>query len=226
MWRDITTLAREAWRAMSAGLGTPRARPGEVVRSAAARVRTVLNMARSLANPASGAPTVTIQTELRKITNQVFDVEHMARGALWHHWGRRTVAERRVFVALFTDLLERLYVAHLRHSRWVTTIPVGEVVEGGFATVTWKIGTFDSAAVLDYRLHCRQGFWKVYDVLLNGHSFVASCRADLDQTIRAASYAALVKEMPRRDRIGFLGAGQTLAATATGVPASAMAASG
>jgi phospholipid transport system substrate-binding protein len=227
MWEALRTRTREAWRAVSTGLGAPPARPGDVVRSAITRVRTVLNTARSLSNPLSSATPRMHPTELRKITNQVFDVEHMARGALWHHWARRPVAERRQFVGLFSDLLERLYIAHLRQSQWVTTIPVGEIVEGTFATVTWKIGTFQTAAVLDYRLHRRQGGWKIYDILLNGHSFVASCRADFDQAIRSASYATLVRELPRRDWAGFLGTGHTLVvAAASEMEASEMAVSG
>jgi phospholipid transport system substrate-binding protein len=208
MWIDLRTEAREAFRAVSEGLRAPRPRPGELVRTAQARVRTVLNSARSLSS--SGATTDTLRKELRRITDEVVDVEHMARGALWDHWAHRTVAERQEYIALFTDLLERLYVVHLRQSQWVTVMPVHEMVQETFATVTWKIGSFDGgASVLDYRLHRRQGRWRIYDVLLNGHSFVASCRADFDQAIRSASYTALVRDMPRRDRAGFVGAGQT-----------------
>jgi ABC-type transporter MlaC component len=99
-------------------------------------------------------------------------------------------------------------------------------VEGTFATVSWKIGTLQTAAALDYRLHRRQGGWKIYDILLNGHSFVAACRADFDQAIRSASYATLVRELPHRDWAGFLGIGHTLVAAASEMEASELAVSG
>jgi phospholipid transport system substrate-binding protein len=215
MWANLRTQASEAWRVVSIGLSGPRTRPGDLVRSAMARIRVTLNAARSISNPRSGATLDKVRTDLRRITDQVFDLEHMARGALWQHWSRRTPSERRHFVALFTELLERLYVAHLRQSRWATMLPVGEMVQGTFATVTWNISAFDQAVVLDYRLHCRKGQWKIYDVMLNGSSFVASCRADFDQAIHASSYAALVRDMPRRDRAGFFGVGHTLTPAAS-----------
>ncbi|MGH2651563.1 MAG: MlaC/ttg2D family ABC transporter substrate-binding protein, partial [Actinomycetota bacterium] len=153
-----------------------------------------------------------LRAELRRISNEVFDVEQMARGILWHHWAKRTALEQTEFIRLFTDLLERLYVAHIRQLRWVIVVPAGEVVDTSYATVTWKLNTLGSVGVIEYRLRRRAGRWKIYDVMLNGRSFVSSCREEFDERIHASSYSAFVRELPRRDHAGFVGPGSTLTA--------------
>jgi phospholipid transport system substrate-binding protein len=151
------------------------------------------------------------RTELRRAANDIFHMEHIARAVLWAHWGRLTAAEKLRFTELFTDLLERLIMAHLRQLRWVTVVPTREVVGEHTALVTWKVGTLQAMAVLEYRLQWRDGRWKICDVLLDGHSFVSACREDFDQKIRSSSFRALTAELPHRDHAGFVGPHSTLA---------------
>jgi phospholipid transport system substrate-binding protein len=160
-----------------------------------ARIRTIVN--------SPGART-RARSELRRVSKDIFHMEHIARGVLWAHWGRLTPADRRQFVALFTDLLERLVVAHLRQLRWATIVPTREVVGEHSASVTWRVATPEAVAVLEYRLQWRAGHWKLCDLLLNGHSFIAACREDFDEKIRSSSFRALLAELPRRNHAGFV----------------------
>jgi ABC-type transporter MlaC component len=206
MWDALRTGTRAVWQAVNGALTPPRGKPTEAIQSALARVKTIVNSPRPL-DLARG--------ELRRVFRDIFDVEHMGRAVLWSHWGRRTPVEQYEFVWTFTDLLERLVVAHVRQLRWVTVMPVGEVVSESSAKVTWKVGTLQAAATVEYRLRYRDGHWRICDVLVNGRSFVASCREQCDHFIRSSSYRALVAEMPRWDRVGFIGPGSTLAPAAT-----------
>lgn len=203
MWHSVMTGSRDAWRALSEALITPRARPEDALRAGLSRMKAVLS---------SGRGRQVVRIEFRRVFNDVLHVEQVARAVLWAHWGRLTPADQRQFVASFTDFLERLVVAHLRQLRWVTIRPISEVVGERSASVSWRVATMDAAAVLEYRLQWRDGRWKICDVLLNGHSFVAGCREDFDQTIRSSSFRALIADLTRRDRAGFVGPGSTLAA--------------
>jgi ABC-type transporter MlaC component len=87
-------------------------------------------------------------------------------------------------------------------------------VDGKHATVKWKIGTLRMTAAIEYRLRLQNARWRIFDVLLNGQSFIASCRQELDQKIRASSYTAVVRDMPRWESLAFMGPGLTLAPTA------------
>jgi phospholipid transport system substrate-binding protein len=213
MWNHLRTKARDAWQAVSSTLIPAPPPPGEVVRSALNRVNALLITGETISGSDSTVPGY-VRGELRSVSTEVFDLEHMARGALWRHWATRTPAERMDFVRVFTDLLERLYVPHVRQSRWVSVLRSNDVVEGQHATVKWKIGTLRMTAAIEYRLRLREGRWKIFDVMLNGHSFIAACRQEFDQKIRASSYSAVVREMPRWESLAFLGPGLTLAPTA------------
>ncbi|HEY7650619.1 MAG TPA: ABC transporter substrate-binding protein [Methylomirabilota bacterium] len=206
MWHSVVTGSRDAWRALSEALITSRARPEDALRTGLGRMKSVLSSGRS--------PQV-VRAEFRRVLNDVLHVPQIARGALWAHWGRLTPTDQRQFVAQFTDFLERLIVAQLRQLRWVTIRPVSEVVGDRTASVTWRIATSDTAAILEYRLHWRDGRWKICDALVNGHSFVAGCREDFDRTIRASSFRALIADLARRDHAGFVGPGFTLTAAAS-----------
>lgn len=213
MWNNLRTTARGAWQAIGSALIASPPAPGEVVRSALNRVNALLIRGESISGSASAVPSY-IRSGLRQVSTDVFDLEHMARGALWRHWAPRTSGERAEFVRHFTDLLERLYVPHVRQSRWVSVLRSSDVVEGNHATVKWRIGTLHMTAAIEYRLRLQDARWRIFDVLHNGQSFIASCRQELDQKIRSSSYAAVVREMPRWESLAFIGPGLSLAATA------------
>ena len=51
---------------------------------------------------------------------------------------------------------------------------------------------------LDYRLQLRDGKWRVYDVLIDGVSFVSTYRSEFNRIIQLSSYASLVDKMRKR----------------------------
>lgn len=179
--------------------------PGAVVKSATARVTTILKSARSRPHGQGELTRQDLQRvhgEIRRIANEVFDTEQMARGLLSRHWATRTPAQQAEFVRLFTGFLERSCASHITESWRVTILQVGEVLDGNFAMVTWRIFTLRTLALLVYRLHLKNGRWKIYDVLLNGESFVAACRSQFDRALTfpsdAASIQAALAEALRR----------------------------
>ena len=73
---------------------------------------------------------------------------------------------------------------------------VGESVDGEFATVRSKIVTSRGAEIpVDYRLHVVGSRWQVYDVVVQGVSFVANYRGQFDRIIRTSSYAQLMRDL-------------------------------
>lgn len=213
MWNHLRTRAQSTWRAFSSALIRAPQAPGDVVRSALNRVNALLISGESISGSVNAVPAY-IRSELRNISNEVFDIEHMARGVLWKHWPSRSPSERTEFAGQFTDLLERLYVPQVRHSRWVSVLRSNDVVEGQHATVKWKIGTLRMTAAIEFRLRLRDNRWRIFDVLFNGQSFVGSCRHELDHKIRSSGYESVVQDMSRWESLAFVGPGLTLAPTA------------
>ena len=51
---------------------------------------------------------------------------------------------------------------------------------------------------LDYRLHVLDGRWRIYDVVVQGVSFIASYRSQFDRVIRAESYSSLRERLQKK----------------------------
>jgi phospholipid transport system substrate-binding protein len=141
------------------------------------------------------------QERLRKIADQAFDWQEMARRALAVHWRERTPQERQEFVQLFRDLVERAYMQRLE-----TAIQekqdiqyLGEQVDGSRAVVKTQVLTKRNQQVpIEYRLHKVDGRWKIYDVLVEGISLVNNYRSQFNRIISSSSYSALVDKMRSR----------------------------
>ena len=187
--------------------GSPATTPKQVVQTAVERVVAVLEGTEATRDRSErGEPRIPsdghTRTEIRRIAVDLFDFDDMARRTLSRHWAGRSRAEQAEFVTLFTDLLERSYVGRIEGYTGEKIAYVGEKIDGAYAVVRSRIvsprGRPETA--VDYRLHRRDGRWKVYDVLIDGVSFVSTYRSQFNRVISAASYGALVEAL-RKGRI-------------------------
>jgi phospholipid transport system substrate-binding protein len=185
--------------------GSPATTPRQVVQSSVDRVIAVLDGTEADRDRAQrGEARVPTNerplTELRRIALDLFDFDEMARRTLSRHWAARTRAEQAEFVRLFMDLLERSYVGRIEAYAGEKIVYVGETIDGGYALVRSKIVAprRRQETAVDYRLHRRNGRWKVYDVLVDGVSFVSTYRSEFNRVITASSYSALVDALRNR----------------------------
>jgi phospholipid transport system substrate-binding protein len=200
--------ALAAWFLVAAAAASPAVAPRDVVQGAVTRVIATLEDAKfnqpGEALTASGPTADRVRSEIRRIATELFDFDEVARRALSRHWAGRTRAEQTEFIALFTDLLERSYVGKIESYSGEKIVYTGEVVDGTYATVRSRIVTrrrTDTA--LDYRMHEIDGRWKVYDVLIDGVSFVSTYRSEFNRVIQSSSYDELVERL-RKKRIDIL----------------------
>lgn len=178
----------------------PATAPREIVQSAVTRVIAVLDGVEPDRSDRAerGVPnTDRARSEIRRIANDLFDFDEMAKRTLSRHWTARTRAEQAEFVSLFTDLLERSYIGRIEAYTGEKIAYVGETIDGNYAFVRSKITSprrrQDTA--LDYRLAQRDGRWRVYDVLIDGVSFVSTYRSEFNRVIAGSSYRALVEAL-------------------------------
>ena len=190
-----------AWLLVASAVAAPAAAPREVVQSAVDRVLAAIQRAEMESNPAP-APRLAMEQrriEIRRVATELFDFDEISRRALSRHWTARTTAEQAEFVRLFTDLLERTYIGRIESYSGEKIVYLGESVDGGFATVRSKVTTSRRGeSPLDYRLHVRDGRWKVYDVLIDHVSFVSTYRSEFDRIIQKESYASLVGRLRKQ----------------------------
>ena len=138
--------------------------------------------------------------EIKRIARGLFDFDEVARRALSRHWAGRTHDEQTEFIGLFTDLLERSYMNRIEAYAGERILYTAEAVDGTYATVRSKVLTQRrSEILLDYKMHLRDSRWQVYDVLIDGVSFVSTYRSQFDRVIQAESYGALVERLRKRN---------------------------
>lgn len=134
---------------------------------------------------------------VRKVAIDVFDVEETAKRALGRHWQGRSAEERREFVDLFADLLERTYISKIDLYGGERIKFTQEQMDGADrAVVRGKVVTKRGTEIpVEARMNKRGDKWLMYDVLLENISLVGNYRAQFDQIIRTASYGELVKRL-------------------------------
>jgi phospholipid transport system substrate-binding protein len=176
------------------------ASPRDVVQNAVARVVAIVGESSDAERTAKADVVDRRRAEVRRLASEIFDFDEMARRALSRHWAPRTKVEQTEFVELFTDLLERTYVARIESYAGERISYPTEIIDGEYATVRSRIVTRRRAeTLLDYRLHLVDGKrWKVFDISVDGVSFVATYRSEFSRIVQSSSYAALVDRMRKK----------------------------
>ena len=134
------------------------------------------------------------RAELRKTIFPRFDFEEMAKRSLGSEWRRRTPAEQKEFVSLFTDLLKDTYVASIESYRGEHVVYRRETLDGNYAEVTTAVITERGEEFrIDYRLNLEGSEWKVYDVIIENVSIVNNYRSQFRRILGRSSFAELLQ---------------------------------
>jgi ABC-type transporter MlaC component len=126
-------------------------------------------------------------------------IQKLSQQALGAQWSKLDSRERTHFVALVTQLLEK--IAYPNAARFFSSFQVkvlGEDAEGGRHIVRTLVTRPDGGAVaIDYILET-DGRWLIVDVILDRQSLVASMTSQIQATLKASSYRGLVGQMQER----------------------------
>lgn len=190
-----------AWLLVAAAATTPAVSPRDVVQGAVSRVLLALQKGDTDADPSPTKRLTTEQrrVEIRRIATDLFDFDEMSRRVLSRQWSTLSPEERAEFTRLFTDLLERTYIGRIEAYSGEKIVYLGEIVDSPFAIVRSKVLTRrNTETPLDYRMHLKDGRWKVYDVLIDNVSFVSTYRSEFTRILQRESYAALMDRLRKQ----------------------------
>jgi phospholipid transport system substrate-binding protein len=137
------------------------------------------------------------RAKMRQAVFQRFGFEEMAQRALGQYWPKRTPAEKKEFITLFGDLLERSYINKIEsYTGEQKVLYTKESIDKDYASVRTEIVVKRDANVeVVYQLLRRDGNWQVYDVVIEGVSLVNNYRTQFNNIISRESYEALVKKL-------------------------------
>ena len=139
------------------------------------------------------------RTRMRHVANGRFDWREMARRSLAKHWKQRTEEEKREFVPLFTDLLERAYLKRIENYSGDKVSYDGEKVKGKYSLVKVRIFTDKQVEIpVAYKMQKKGPEWKIYDVSIEGVSLVKNYRKQFDSVILSSSYEGLVEKLKEK----------------------------
>lgn len=133
---------------------------------------------------------------IRNVANERFDWTGMAMRSLARHWRERTNEQKKEFVPLFTDLLERTYMKRIENYSGDKVSYDGEKVDGKYSLVKIRIFTDKQVEIpVVYKLKKKGPEWKIYDVSIEGVSLVNNYRKQFDSIILSSSYEGLVEKL-------------------------------
>jgi phospholipid transport system substrate-binding protein len=166
--------------------------------------QTTDNILSILSNPALKAPDKA--SERKKQFSQAlegrFDWEELSRRSLARHWAERTPQEKKEFVPLFRDLLERTYLEKVDGYSGETVRYEGEALDGEYATVKVRIQTKSKNEIpVEYRMLKKANTWWVYDISIEGVSLVNNYRQQFNSMLQKSTFQEVLKRLKEKSSL-------------------------
>ena len=149
----------------------------------AEEIKATIEYAQSVLNDPSLSEAAR-KERVKKAAYDRFDFVEMSQRVLARHWTKLTPAEQNEFVALFTELLERVYFTQIKVIQDAKFSYSDQDISQDLATVRSKATTAKGEAFeLGYRLRFSEGRWRIYDVSVEGIGLVSNYRTQFNHII-------------------------------------------
>jgi phospholipid transport system substrate-binding protein len=145
----------------------------------------------------SGQSSETLAERVRPLLEKDFSFDLVTRQAIGPGWRQFTAGDQQKVTDLFSRLVIRIYAARVVGTQR-PAITYGKTVS--LSPDRCEIPTRVTAPsgepyAVVYRLINLSGGWRIYDVLIEGVSFVANYRAQFDDLVRRGGAAAVIKTL-------------------------------
>ena len=132
-----------------------------------------------------------------------FDFNAMSSWVLGKYWRKANDQEKARFTAEFRTLLVRTYAKALNdnYDRKIDMLPMREKKGSEDVTVRTEVQQEAGFPIpIDYKMHLKNGAWKVYDVSVDGLSLVANYRTSFAKEIRQDGLPKLIDRLADRNK--------------------------
>ena len=134
-----------------------------------------------------------------KELSPIFYYEEMSKRVLGKYWRKRTIEEKKEFVGIFTNYLKGLYIGKTYYYSGEKIVYISEKQNGKYSKVQTKVITKKGKeASVEYRLLNNDGKWKIYDVIVEGVSFVNNYRSQYNSVLVRSSYEELIQKIKQK----------------------------
>lgn len=160
-------------------------------------VRTTVDSVLGLLRDRTLAPS-SRRAQVTTLVRSRFDFTNMSQRILATNWRSATPQEQQRFVQLFSDLLEANYVGKIEAYTNETVRYLGEQIIGDRASIDTSIITASAEIPIAYRLQRAGDHWLVYDVVIEGVSFVSNYRSTYGEIVRREGMSGLLRQMEEK----------------------------
>jgi len=134
-----------------------------------------------------------------------FDADYAGRLVLGKHWRTATDVQKKRFIDAFYQSLMRSYgdaVAEFTADR-LTFLPFKGDLSSGVATVRSEVKRSNGTPVpVNYSLHATPQGWKVWDITIEGISYVKNYRTDFGAEIDQKGIDAVIQRLEAQNAAG------------------------
>ena len=140
------------------------------------------------------------RSKISALLRERFNFLEMAKRSLAKHWKERTPEEKKLFVDIFSDLLEASYIGKIEAYTDEKIRYDKEVIKkkDKYAVVSTSIVTKEVDIPIDYKVINKGKGWFVYDVVIEGVSFISTYRSQYNKVIIKESFASLIDKMKKK----------------------------
>lgn len=136
---------------------------------------------------------------IRKAVDERFDWTAISRRALGRHWRKMTTEEKRAFIPLFGQLLEKTYLSRVGEYSGERVRYEDEKVDGTYGVVTVKIISDKHGEIsVKYRLWNKKDEWFIYDISIEGISLVNNYRSQFNTILMKSSPSELIRKLEEK----------------------------
>jgi phospholipid transport system substrate-binding protein len=131
-----------------------------------------------------------------EIVDGLFNWEEFSRRALARNWNKQTDSEKKYFISLFKQLIQRTYMAKAGQYSGGKVVFLDEKIEGDYGNVSTQILTSAGTQIpVEYRVMKKDGVWWVYDVNIEGVSLVNNYRSQFNNILIKSSFEDLLNRL-------------------------------
>jgi len=164
-----------------------------------AQVRTTVDAILAILR-APDPDSTTKRGHITQLIAERFDFDLMAQQTLATNWRHATTEDRKRFVELFTRLLQATYLGRIEAYTNEKVEYRGEKIRDSQAMVKTVIIDGNTEIPVDYKLREKQdgGSWRVYDVVIEKVSLIATYRSDYRAIVNKDGMTGLLTQIEEK----------------------------
>jgi phospholipid transport system substrate-binding protein len=137
--------------------------------------------------------------KIEVLYEQMFDEEELSRRSLGRNWKKLTPAQRKEFIPLFRQVLEKAYIDRILAYNNEKIVFSKQVMNSDtLAEVRSTVITSSREVPIVYRVILKGGTWKAYDVVIENVSLIQNYRTQFNEILSRNSPEQLLEILRER----------------------------